>query len=366
MNKNYRFVFPVTAVAALMMLGGCNTTLPDANETEASNAVEADRAAVEPDKPLTGIFAEARDCVARCNGLSPDDNARSLLPHDFKDAYKDAAIRGMYDDLVARLPPQFAPLARKNDNDPPEMEMDGYLVFKLASDQGLPLYIYREAGFREKIWFNAPETQRRPAGNFYVLFDPVHQKAAGIFLGEENLDKYWFVGDPRLQAILLAFLAADDTETIIARSISDDEDIARPGLPMTGRAAEIAVERLKHLNNLYSGGRIVGALAAIDIAERNRGENDRATGIDQWWVVNSEFTSCHTSGGPAEKLEQYVGFTDRPRTKDFRDANGNLQKVEVIIDRGGGVDGVTTYYKAEQQCMAEQVNYTQNLADKYR
>lgn len=85
-----------------------------------------------------------------------------------------------------------------------------------------------------------------------------------------------------------------------------------------------------------------------------------------WWVANSDFTECHESGGPAEKLDSLVGYIDQPTTRDFRDQNGNLEKVEVVVPEPGGMERVTTYFKSKALCMAEDINRTQNLANQYR
>lgn len=86
----------------------------------------------------------------------------------------------------------------------------------------------------------------------------------------------------------------------------------------------------------------------------------------QWWVANSSFSECFKSGGPAAKLDEFVGFTDKPYTQDHRDSSGNLVKVEVINANGNGQETVWTYYKEKSMCEAEQVKSTQALADKYR
>lgn len=127
-----------------------------------------------------------------------------------------------------------------------------------------------------------------------------------------------------------------------------------PDFPLQSASAPRAEERLAYLKERFSNGKII-----VEVSSEERPSQ-------QWWVANSEFTSCHLSGGPAEKLDEFAGFTDRPTTEDFRDANGELVKVEVSVDRGDGYDRVWTYFRSEQQCLAEQVNYSQNLADKYR
>ena len=86
----------------------------------------------------------------------------------------------------------------------------------------------------------------------------------------------------------------------------------------------------------------------------------------QWWIANSSFTACNESEGPAAKLDEFTGFTDKPYTRDFRNSAGSLNKVEVINPIGGGKESVWTYYTAKSECESEQINATNSLADKYR
>lgn len=81
----------------------------------------------------------------------------------------------------------------------------------------------------------------------------------------------------------------------------------------------------------------------------------------QWWIAKSDLTECKISGGPAEKLDSFVGYTDRPTTKDYSDSNGNIYKVDVINDAS-----YWTYYTSKEACVSEQINATKSLADKYR
>jgi len=86
----------------------------------------------------------------------------------------------------------------------------------------------------------------------------------------------------------------------------------------------------------------------------------------QWWTANSSFTKCFETSGPAAKLDEFVGFTDKPYTRDFPDSSGKIVKVQVINSAGGNLETVWTYYKEKAQCEAEEVNATKSLADKYR
>lgn len=107
------------------------------------------------------------------------------------------------------------------------------------------------------------------------------------------------------------------------------------------------------------GSEITGAHSALDAGDKLR-EGDK------WYSPDSSFTQCFNSGGPAAKLDSFVGFTDKPYTHDVTDSSGNVVKVEVINASGGGGETVWTYYKNKSQCEAEQINSTKSLADKYR
>ncbi len=88
-------------------------------------------------------------------------------------------------------------------------------------------------------------------------------------------------------------------------------------------------------------------------------------GSAKWWSANSSFTSCFKTKGPADQLDSFVGFIDKPQAKDFKDAHGRLWKVEVSNPvRGGSM--IWTYYKFKEDCESEQINATKSLADKYR
>lgn len=91
-----------------------------------------------------------------------------------------------------------------------------------------------------------------------------------------------------------------------------------------------------------------------------------ASSEKQWWIVDSTFTACIPTRGPAAKLDEFVGLTDKPITRDYRDSNGNLSKVDVVNSNGDGTVSTWTYYKNNSQCESEEVNATKALADKYR
>jgi len=85
-----------------------------------------------------------------------------------------------------------------------------------------------------------------------------------------------------------------------------------------------------------------------------------------WYTYNSSQTECFETGGPAEKLDEFVGFIDRPTTNDFRDASGALTKVEVVNAQGDGTEVVWTFYRQRADCEREWITRTEDLADQYR
>jgi len=87
----------------------------------------------------------------------------------------------------------------------------------------------------------------------------------------------------------------------------------------------------------------------------------------EWWSADSSFTSCFKVKGPAETLDSFVGYADKPETRDFKDRDGQLWKVEVRNEiNGGRQTQVWTYYRSKYVCESEKVNATKSLADKYR
>jgi hypothetical protein len=115
-------------------------------------------------------------------------------------------------------------------------------------------------------------------------------------------------------------------------------------------------------NNTDACKRINSAMA---IVRRGTAIPDRQ--VNTWWSVDSSHSECLSSKGPAAKLDSFVGSTDRPTTRDFKDASGNLTKVEVInYEDQGQTQRVWTYYRSERQCMGEELNATKSLADRYR
>lgn len=86
-----------------------------------------------------------------------------------------------------------------------------------------------------------------------------------------------------------------------------------------------------------------------------------------WWSPNSSFSTCIPSNGPAARLDGFVGNRDTPSTQEYKRSDGTLWKVEVINPSNhAGNEEVWTYYSDQQTCLAEKVNATKALADRYR
>lgn len=109
-------------------------------------------------------------------------------------------------------------------------------------------------------------------------------------------------------------------------------------------------------------------LSAALLAGCGPDKRQESAAAKTWFIVNRADTACNeVPDGPAGKLEEFVGFADRPRTVDFRDLDGNIYKVEVIVSAGDGInDRVWTYYRKQDRCENEMVNATRNLANRYR
>lgn len=300
------------------------------------------------------VFADAHSCLYQCTKQpAPDETFYTIYG-------KDQAFREQYQALVAQLPPEFSPINRRLKSDPKDLEVGGDLRAVIKTTDGRVINIYHGTGYADLEWLGSEERRRYPKSVFWIAYDVANGRMSGILNFGEKYEKYQFVGDKRPIVTALAYIAA--TEADVQRDLATGSDVshADPQFPLQSNDVARAQARLTYLGKLFSEGKISGAESPVDrgIALRKPPQ--------QWWVVNSEFTACHVSGGPAEKLDEFVGFTDRPTTEDFRDSRGELVKVEVSVDRGDGYDRVWTYFRSEQQCMAEQVNYSQQLADKYR
>jgi hypothetical protein len=312
---------------------------------------------------LQPLFVAASECFDICVGRPRNRlhlDTPILLPEHFKDFiahtdYGAGELRG----LLSQWPGNFQPLLVKDPSERPNMDMEGSISY-VIDFQGDPIQIYENAGFPKRSW--TPGPYRRDPGTLTVAVDPKTKTMAAEFNGPEDLSEYRFAGDEKLIAVLLAYTAAEEAEVekaYLKTPSGSPEDAVFP-VPADRRGP--AEARLSYLNSLYRDKHIVGARSAYDA-----GENAHRTSPEkQWWAANSSLTACFETGGPAAKLDEFVGFTDKPRTQDFKDSNGKLIKVEVINSADGDVDTVWTFYKEKAQCETEQINATKALADKYR
>lgn len=355
---------PIRLIAAMLVCLSIATGCSKSEPPRAAIAKSPPPAAQPPaPKLLQPLFLAARECFRNCVG-HPLDNRHPdtpvTLPHKFKDflANVDWGPAGLVA-LVSVWPEEYKPLAVKEPNERDTMEMEGWIAY-VMDFEGNPIQIYIQAGFPDKEW--TPGPYRRVPGHLTVAVNPKTKAMATIFNGQSDLSEYRFAGDEKLLAVLIAYQVADEAEKEKAHLISavqQAEDVVFP-VP-SDRIARVEA-RLQYLNGLYQDSQISRARSAYDAGDDAR----KVPPEKQWWSPNSSFTSCFESGGPAAKLDQFVGFTDKPYTRDFHDSSGKIVKVEVINPVGGGQETVWTYYKDKAQCEAEQVNATKSLADKYR
>ncbi|WP_340313658.1 hypothetical protein [Rhizorhabdus argentea] len=251
-------------------------------------------------------------------------------------------------------------MTKRLKDDPQVLDFYGAQISALARQDGHTIQIFRGAGYSTAVWKEGVEKRRFPKANLWLAYDRTAHEMGGVLIWGERDGNYQFVGDREPVIAALAYIAAAEAEAQRVISTRSEESYVDPQFPLQPGAVERARARLEYLESRFFKGNITAADSPYV-----RGVAMRKPKA-QWWVANSEFTSCYVSGGPAEKLEEFVGFTDRPVTKDFRGPGGELVKVEVSIDRGDGYDRVWTYFRSEQQCLSEQVNYSQQLADKYQ
>lgn len=314
-------------------------------------------------KALQPLFAAGRDCFKSCAGhpagASQPDTSR-VLPREFKDflATTDYGLDKLVA-LVSTWPENYKPLVIKAPNERDTMEMEGFTSY-VMNFQGDPIQIYVQSGFPKREW--TPGPYRRPPGGLTVAVNPRTRAMAAIFNGQEDLSEYRFAGDEKLLSLLVAYTVASEAETEKAHLISRTQQSEGIVFPIpTERIARVEA-RLAYLSGLYLNGQIRGARSAYAAGNDAR----KVPPEKQWWAANSSFTECLETGGPAAKLDEFVGFIDKPHTQDYRNSSGKLVKVEVINAIGGGRETVWTYYKEKSQCEAEQVNATKSLADRYR
>lgn len=339
---------------------GCSKDEPP--KTAADNA--SNSAATPPiQKDLSPLFEAARDCFKSCSGHPAGANqpeTSRILPRAFKDflATSDYGLDKLLG-LVSTWPENYKPIAVKATNERDTMDMEGFTSYVITF-QGEPVQIYVQSGFPSREW--TPGPYRRPPGGLMVGVNPNTKAMAAIFNGQEDLSEYRFAGDETVLSLLLAYSVAEEAETEKAYLISRTSQRKDVVFPIPSDRIKRAESRLSYLNGLYANGVISGARSAYDAGDEAR----KIPPEKQWWVANSSFTECFISGGPAEKLDEFVGYTDKPYTRDFRNRQGKIVKVEVVNSAGFGREHVWTYYKDKTHCESEQVNATKSLADQYR
>lgn len=341
-----RLVVLIAVLTCLSITTGCSKSEPPSPSVE-----------VPAPKPLQPLFAAARECFKTCVGHLRLPDTPTALPEKFKDFLEntDYGRDGLLA-LVKQWPENYMPLAEKKPSERDSMEMEGWIAY-VIDFQGVPIQIYIQAGFPDKEWNTGP--YRRVPGSLTIAVNPTTKAMAAIFNGQEDLSEYRFAGDEKLLSVLIAYEAADEAETERAYKISAISRNDKLIFPIPSTKTVDAEKRLTYLNSIYVNGEITGAHSALDAGDKLR-EGDK------WWSPDSSFTQCFNSGGPAAKLDSFVGFTDKPKTQDFKDSSGKLRKVEVTNDEPNGTTTVWTYYKSKSDCESEQVHSTRSLADKYR
>lgn len=320
---------------------------------------------IKQEKPLSPLFAAAQKCLTTCSGKQKNryyPDTPIVLPEKFQDFVDKVDFgRDGFLTLISELPPNYLPIAIRG-NARQDLPMEGDIMYVMQVE-GDPIHLYYNAGYPSKEWFNRKE-YRRPDGVLDVAVNPQKKTMAAIFKDFDlnDLRRYRFIGDKKLLEVLVAHTAADEAEAEAAYLVSIDQKRDPVIFPIPEQKMARIMTRLKYLNELYDGNQITGARSELDAGNDARKKPPEK----QWWIAGSSFTECHEVGGPAAKLDEFVGFTDTPTTRDFRDSSGNLYKVEVIVDGAPGYQRVWTYYKEQRRCEAEMVNATKSLADKYR
>lgn len=362
MTMNSRFASHLCCGIALLaaILAGCSDSSSSAKEEAAQAAPPTSLPVV---KPMSAMFAAAKDCLDSCAQVAygrEDENLPTKLPRRFKDFLSsDAAAARAFNSLVTHFPEEYWPLATKGAEERENMEMGGWTGYIIKSGDDL-IHIYVQAGFPQREW--TPGPNRRPPGSLTVGVSTKTKAMAIAFNGQEDLSEYRFVGDEALLSIVAAYMAAYEAETERAFLISRTQKSEPTIFPIPAAKKDDVVRRLSYLNGLYENGQILNARSAYSAGDDAR----RTPPEKQWWSPDSSFTHCFETGGPAAKLDEFVGFTDKPTTKDYRDGSGNVYKVEVINYEERGQERVWTYYRTQAKCESEQVNATKNMADRYR
>ncbi len=351
-----------TAVAAALIaavLVSTNTTPPGDEQTQAVQGSEIP-SSVEPTPAMPPILVAANHCLSACTGLTITraNTGDAKLPYKFADLLKKPAFRSAFDALVANWPPELAGLAHLRVGDRNDLPMEGSAGMVMTTATGRTIQIYDHVGY-PKNWANMKE--RRGPGLLDIAVDIQTGEVAGVFNGPETLSDYRFGGPDDLVAALLAYSVADEFHSEKMRELGFPKNGPQLALPLSGEGLANASARIDYFAGYFQNGMIIGTETLSGILEAKA----EAAG-EYWFTPNSSFTKCHKSSGPSAILDDLAGHTDRPSTKDFVDANGNLTKVEVINPDGYGNETVWTYYKRRSDCEREQVNRTSDLADQYR
>ncbi|WP_435627278.1 hypothetical protein [Candidatus Ferrigenium straubiae] len=350
----------ISIIAVAVAVAAC-TKADDTQKTANSNAPTPVSSTVElkTEKPLDPLFADAKSCLKECIGQLPNydsPDTEFAIPRKFSDFLKGTDYgQDRFLNLLEQMPPDFMKFGVIGPDEHPGLEMSGWISHRLERN-GTPIYIYTHVGLPEGV------PLRRRAGSLIVAVNPKTKEMATVFNGEQDLSHYIFVGSSNLLSFIVAYISASEAETEKAYKISSTQQTEILVFPIPNDRIVDVERRLIYLNSIYRNGEITGAYSAYNAGEALR----KVPHEKQWWVANSSFTECFESGGPAAKLDEFEGFTDKPRTQDYRNSSGNLAKVEVINATGSGQETVWTYYKEKSQCEAEQVNATKSLADRYR
>jgi hypothetical protein len=330
--------------------------------TEATDSSFETPATFEVTPALPPILAQADVCLAQCNGgeINEAERTRIKLPYQFADLLKKPKFRAAFDALIAKWPAEYAGLAHLRENDRKDLPFEGKAEVVLKTPSGRLVQIYDWIGYPDREWSNSEEL-RRPEGILKVVVDLTSGEMVAIFNGSRTLSEYHFNGSDDLLAPLLAYMVADEFHMQKLVELDFPKDGPRLAFPLAGDDLANSSARLRCLGEHYQDGVITGTrtVSAIKDAEAE------AEGL-YWYSPNSDFTDCNRNRGPSLKLDEFVGHTDQPRTKDFFDSSGNLSKVEVINPDGYGNETVWTFYKRRADCEREAVNRNRDLADRYR
>lgn len=353
--SSVRRVAIAIALGFLSITSGCSKSESTPQREVRAPAKESPSIQPPAKKPLHPLFLAALDCFKTCVGHPKNlDNPDTpiLLPRNFPDFLDENDYgRKSLMFMVSKWPEVSVNQLREG----APITTDGAIGY-VMDFEGDAIQIYTQVSFYVRVG-------EKPApGLMGVAVNSRTRAMAVLFNGKEDLSEYRFAGDEKLQAVLLAYKAVREAETEKAYRVSQIKKADEVRFPVPSNRVPDAEARLNYLNGLFVDGAIEKARSAYSSGDESR----KISPEKQWWSVNSTFTHCFETGGPAVKLDEFIGFTDKPYSKDFRDTSGKIVKVEVVNSAGSGQETVWTYYKDKARCESEQVNSTKNLADKYR